>query len=147
MRVRGGEFSTPSAALHPADRFDGGKHLEFDGKAEAASDVLNFDEDQLGRRRAINEPMLASSVFPVADLVIPLYQTLPLYETKTREIAYTIAKPVYETSRGSWNRYPNSQFQNYGQSDYTTWLNTLFPTLAGPAPKPVPPKISEGHRK
>ena len=48
------------------------------------------------------------------------------YSNRTREMAYTIAKPLY------WQR-------GYGPN-YKAWLDTLFPGLAAPDRTQVPPK-------
>ena len=132
-----GDFSEgESASL--SDRWDVDKKLESGWQLQSASEVLNFEEDQLSRRLEFNEPAgLPSRAMAASDLA------MPVYETKSREIAYTIAKPVYESNRRG-GRYFDSRFLQYPQSDYTAWLNTLFPALGGPPPKPVQPKISEG---
>ncbi|HZZ27728.1 MAG TPA: VIT domain-containing protein [Pirellulales bacterium] len=58
-----------------------------------------------------------------------------VYEQKSRDVAYTIAKPVYEYGRMPyWHTEP----------PYTGWLNTLFPALAAPPVKPAPEKEPEG---
>jgi Vault protein inter-alpha-trypsin domain/von Willebrand factor type A domain len=58
------------------------------------------------------------SIFPGRSLMEDMY------ESKTREVAYTICKPVYE---GYYRRRP----------DYTSWLTSLFPALPR-APRNAP---------
>ena len=121
-----------------SDRWDVDKKPESGWPLQSASDVLNFDEDQLSRNLEPNEPAgLPSRALAASGLA------WPVYETKSREIAYTIAKPVYEYNRRG-GRYFDSRFLQSPQADYTAWLNTLFPALGGPPSKSVPPKFSEG---
>ena len=115
-----------------ADRFESDKKSELGWQLQDGSEWFRSSGESQSDQGGWNRPVAASSeAYPVAGAL-----PMPFYEMKTREIAYTIAKPVY--ARGFRSPYW------YNQPDYTAWLNTLFPGLPEPAPKPTPPKISDG---
>ncbi len=123
--------------LSLADRFERDKKAVLGWEPPESGAGFYQNDEVFWRRGPANRPEAASSAaYPVSgELPMAFSDSLflaskPVYETKSREIAYTIAKPVYSR----W----------YSQPNYTAWLDTLFPALAEPAPKPTPPKISEG---
>ena len=74
-----------------SDRFERDKSLELGWQFQDGSEGFRSSGEGLSDQGGWNRPVAASSgAYPVAAAM-----PMPFYETKTREIAYTIAKPVY----------------------------------------------------
>ncbi len=154
LAVLNGDFAeiAPSSPASGLDGYDSAKQLEWAKagirdeemdlglvKDEAANTPLaaygmnkglwqsNGDSLDFGQQGQMAGENYVGNRFQVAA-------DLPSYEMRSREIAYTIAKPVYSGWRNPY----------WAGQQYTAWLDTLFPALAAPPPAPAPEKKPRG---